>query len=182
LSRMDTHMGVSGEYTIRRCKLGHMGLNAIGRGLLTVEDSILHGNALINFRSDYGSTWQGDLVIRDSRWIPSCGDTTWPHMINCSNDGTHDFGYTCTMPREISIDGLFVDDNNHPPDYQGIYLFSDPDDGVEQTTPPAERPFPYVPCQKVRIRGLKTASGKKPRISPNDELEKSITVIEEDKS
>ena len=38
-SRMDTHMGVSGEYTIRRCTFGHMGLNAIGRGMLTVEDS-----------------------------------------------------------------------------------------------------------------------------------------------
>lgn len=46
LSRMDTHMGVSGRYTIRGCTLGHMGLNnAIGRGLLTVEDSTLYGEA-----------------------------------------------------------------------------------------------------------------------------------------
>jgi hypothetical protein len=44
--------------------LGYMGLNAIGRGLLTVEDSTLYGNTLVNFRSDYGSTWEGDLVIR----------------------------------------------------------------------------------------------------------------------
>ena len=43
LNRMDTHMGVSGTYVIRRCTLGHAGLNAIGRGLLTVEDSTLYG-------------------------------------------------------------------------------------------------------------------------------------------
>jgi hypothetical protein len=182
---MDTHMGVSGTYTIRRCRLGHMGLNAIGRGVLTVEDSTLYGNALVRFRSDYGSTWEGDLVIRNCRWVPACGDTTWPYMIGVSNDGKHDFGYPCSMPREITVDGLFVDDGNHPEDYQGMYFFTDPDEidgGGEDTTPATARPFPYVPCQKVRVRGLTTASGKKPRVSPNNELEKSIVVIEEEAS
>ncbi|MDH7571838.1 MAG: hypothetical protein QHJ73_19835, partial [Armatimonadota bacterium] len=62
LSRMDTHQGVSGTYTIRRCTLGHAGLNAIGRGTLTVEDSTLYGGSFINLRGDYGSTWEGDVV------------------------------------------------------------------------------------------------------------------------
>ncbi len=183
LSRMDTHMGVSGTYTIRRCHLGYMGLNAIGRGVLTVEDSTLYGNALVRFRSDYGSTWDGGLVIRNSRWVPACGDTTWPYMIGVSNDGKHDFGYPCSMPREVTVDGLFVDDGNHPEDYQGMYFFTDPDEiggGGEDTTPATERPFPYVPCQKVRVRGLTTTSGKKPRVSPNDELQKGIVIIEEE--
>jgi hypothetical protein len=182
LSRMDTHMGVSGAYTIRRCHLGHMGLNAIGRGMLTVEDSTLYGNALVSFRSDYGSTWEGDLVINNCRWVPACGDTISPYMIGVSNDGKHDFGYPCAMPREITIDGLFVDDGNHPDDYEGMYFFADPneiDGGDDDTTPAIERPFSYKPCQKVRVRGLTTASGKRPRISPNDELEKSIVMIEE---
>src|SRR5690606_20915830 len=65
LSRMDTHMGVSGTYTVRGCTLGYAGLNAIGRGLLTVEDSTLHGASFIGFRSDYGSTWEGDVIIRN---------------------------------------------------------------------------------------------------------------------
>jgi len=47
LSRMDTHMGVSGTYTVRGYTLGYAGLNAIGRGLLTVEDSTLHGGSFI---------------------------------------------------------------------------------------------------------------------------------------
>jgi hypothetical protein len=183
LSRMDTHMGVSGTYTIRGCTLGWMGLNAIGRGTLTVENSTLYGNALVSFRRDYGSTWEGDLVIRNCRWIPGCGDTCEPHMINVSNDGMHDFGYPCSMPEEVTIDGLFVDDTNHPEDYQGMYLFTDPDnlhDRVKDITPTAERPFPYDPCRKVKVRDLTTVSGKKPRISPNEQISANTVVTEED--
>lgn len=180
LSRMDTHMGVSGGYTIRRCTLGHMGLNAIGRGTLLVEDSTLYGNALVSFRSDYGSTWEGDLIIRNCRWVPACGEKYSPFMINARNDGMHDFGYPCSMPREITIDGLFVDDSNHPDDYQGLYLFADPDEwqvGVEVSAPAAERPFLYTWCEKVLVRGLSTASGKEPRLSPNPEMQKRTILV-----
>jgi hypothetical protein len=182
LSRMDTHMGVSGTYSIRRCTLGHMGLNAVGRGLLTVEDSALYGGALVRFRNDYGSTWEGDLVIRNCRWVPSCGETSWPHLFNVQNDGMHDFGYPCSMPRQITIDGLFVDDSNHPEDYQGLYFFTDPDAmsaGDDPIPLAAERPFPYAWCREVTVRGLTTASGKKPRLSPNVEMEQRTVVVEQ---
>ncbi|MEM7537702.1 MAG: hypothetical protein AAF639_36365 [Chloroflexota bacterium] len=180
LSRMDTHMGVSGTYTVRGCTFGHMGLNAIGRGLLTVEDSTLYGRCLVNFRQDYGSTWQGDLVIRNCRWIPACGDQTWPHLIGVMNDGMHDFGYPCSMPETVTIEGLVVEDTNTPDDYDGLYLFTDPDamyDGVEAITPTEERPFPYEPCQQVTIQGLVTSSGKSVRVSPNSALENSIRLV-----
>ncbi len=171
LSRMDTHMGVSGAYVIRRCTLGHAGLNAIGRGLLTVEDSTLYGRSLISLRGDYGSTWEGDVVIRNCRWIPNCGDTTTPQMISAGNDGEHNFGYPCFMPREITIDGLFVDDSNHPRDYKGMYLFGDPG-----STNPAAKPFPYTWTEKVTIKGLSTASKLPPRVSPNGELAGRVVV------
>jgi hypothetical protein len=172
-------MGVSGTYTIRGCTLGHMGLNAIGRGVLTVEDSTLYGRTLVSFRADYGSTWEGEVVIRNCRWVPACGERAWPHMIGVRNDGTHDFGYPCSMPRQITVDGLFVDDRNHPDEYQGMYLFTDPDGtlaGVHGIPPAAERPFPYARCETVRIRGLSTASGLKPQVSPNAELQESVVV------
>jgi hypothetical protein len=82
------------------------------------------------------------------------------------------------MPREVTIDGLYVDDSNHPDDYQGMYLFSDPDGGTD--IKPEDRPFPYTLCQRVKIRALTTASGKKPRVSPNAQIEKSIILIEDD--
>jgi hypothetical protein len=182
LSRMDTHMGVSGTYEIRRCELGHMGLNAIGRGKLTLEDSTLYGRSLVNFRQDYGSTWEGDVVVRNCKWIPACGDTTVPHMIGVSNDGMHDFGYPCSMPSEVTIDGLEVDDSNHPEGYEGMFYFADPEgikDGVNDFELTDVRPFPYTPCEKMTIRGLKTASGKKPRVSPNEEIGARTVVVEE---
>ncbi len=160
MSRMDTHMGVSGTYTIRRCQLGHMGLNAIGRGVITLEDSTLNGPALVNLRHDYGSTWEGKIVVLNCRWIPSCGDKTWPHLIGGRNDGMHDFGYPCFMPEEVEIDTLYVDDSNTPDDYDGMCFFTDPDEGEEGL--PDERPFPYAPCERVIVKGLETASGKRP--------------------
>jgi hypothetical protein len=174
LNRMDTHMGVSGTYTIRRCTLGHAGLNAIGRGLLLVEESILCGRSLITFRGDYGATWDGDVVIRNCRWIPACGRPCVPLMFRVGNDGAHDFGYDCRMPRTITIDGLYVDDSNHPEGYQGLFFFSDPGGGN-----PADSAFPYARCQKLTVRGLTTASGKPPRISPNPHVADSVTLVQE---
>ena len=103
-------------------------------------------------------------------------------MINARNDGMHDFGYDCFMPREIAIDGLFVDDSNHRENYQGMYFFSDPDGifGRGEGLKPSDRPFPYTWCQKVKVRGLTTASGKKPRVSSNAQVEKSTVIVEED--
>ena len=175
LSRMDTHQGVSGTYTIRGCTLGHAGLNAIGRGTLTVENSTLNGRSLISLRGDYGSTWEGTLVIRNSRWIPACGAPVQPYLLNASNDGQHDFGYPCFMPREILIDGLLIDDRQHPKDYAGLYLFTDPDGGAPST---AARPFPYRLTERVTLRNLTTTSDRKPRVSPDPAFAARVRVIE----
>jgi hypothetical protein len=144
LSRMDSHQGVSGEYTIRRTTLGHAGFNAIGRGVITVEGSTIYGNSFVSLRGDYGSTWEGKVVIRNSRWIPGNGARMWPRLIGGGNDGMHDFGYPCYMPREITIDGLFVDDSNHPDNYEGFYFFSHPQ-------PPRENlPSPTIRSRRSR--------------------------------
>lgn len=180
LSRMDTHMGVSGSYVIRRCTLGWMGLNAIGRGLLLIEDTTSFGESIVSFRSDYGSTWEGEVAIRNCRWIPASGDVRQPALIHVHNDGMHDFGYPCSMPREVTIDGLHVDDSNHPGDYRGNFLFSDPDHDKDAgaTTAMADRPFPYQPCHSVKMRGLTTVSGLKPIVSSNTAFRDSVIVVE----
>ena len=72
LSRFDAHMGVANA-TIRNSTLGHMGINAIGTGILTVENSKVYGRTFINLRTDYGSTWQGDIIIRNSIFVPAGG-------------------------------------------------------------------------------------------------------------
>ncbi len=171
LSRVDVHQGISGVYTIRRSTIGHAGLNAIGRGRLTVEDSTIHGGHLISFRGDYGSTWDGEVLIRNCRWIPRSGN---PVMFGMQNDGTHDFGYPCSMPRLVRIDGLVVDDAKPSKNRQGITFFSDP-----IGAPRDKRPFPYRLTEKLEVRGLKTASGLPPRVCANPEVDQAITVVME---
>jgi hypothetical protein len=174
LSRMDVHQGVSGHYIIRRSTLGHAGNRAIGRGHLVVEDSAVYADNLITFRPDYGSTWDGDVIVRNSRWIPPAKTGRRPAMFGMSNDGTHDFGYPCSMPRVIRIEGLFVDDANRPEDNQGVAFFDDP-----LGPPRKDRPFPYRLTERLEVSGLKTASGLPPRVSDNPVLVQAIKVTPE---
>lgn len=174
LSRMDVHEGVSGDYIIRRSTLGHAGLNAIGRGRLLIEDSTLHGRNLVTFRSDYGSTWDGEVLIRNSRWIPPAGGAGGLVMFGVENDGTHDFGYPCAMPRVIRIEGLCVDDSRQPADYPGLNFFSDPG-GLARD----KQPFPYRLTERIEIRGLETARSVSPRVCANPEVARAVTVVVE---
>lgn len=169
LSRMDVHQGVSGDFIIRRTKFGHAGFNVIGRGRLIVEDSTLHGGHLISFRQDYGATWEGDVLIRNSRWIPPAHGTV---MFGMNNDGTHDFGYPCFMPRLIRIEGLVVDDGKNGKNNRGVTFFGDPLPGAQK-----DRPFPIHLTERIEVSDLKTTSGKPPRVSNNPEVEKAIKVV-----
>lgn len=172
LSRMDVHQGVSGHYIIRRSILGHAGLNAVGKGLLLVEDSEIHSHRLIAFRSDYGAPWDGEVVVKNSRWIPPQRPGVTPAVFNAQNDGMHDFGYPCRMPRSITIDGLEIDDawtreNKNP----GVTLF---DDVLGKGPDP--RPFPYPTTEYIAVKNLKTASGVFPSVSPNETLRRAIRL------
>jgi len=85
------------------------------------------------------------------------------------------------MPRQVTIDGLHVDDGNTPEGYEGMYYFTDPDSGLDEAaraTPMADRPFPYAPCERVTVRGLETASGLRPRVSPNSSLATTTAIVE----
>lgn len=81
-SRFDAHKGVANA-TIRNSTLGHMGINAIGSGTLTVENTTIRGRNLINLRSDYGSTWQGE-VVRNCIFVPAGGRPTGVGLISGS--------------------------------------------------------------------------------------------------
>lgn len=175
LSRMDTHMGVSGVYTMRNCTFGHMGVNAIGRGELTLENCTIYGVHVVNLRGDYGSTWEGNLSVRNCRWIPSCGDETWPNMLGMNNDGAHDFGYPCYMPRVIEIDGLHVEDGNHPADYTGMYFLDDPENG--EPLAEAEQLSPYVVCERIEVKNVTSATGLSPQISSNQRLVEEVELV-----
>ena len=175
-SRFDAHKGVANA-TIRNSTLGHMGINAIGSGTLTVENSTIRGRSLVNLRRDYGSTWQGEFVIRDCKFVPAGGRAVSASLINGSYSGQHDFGYTCYMPERITIENLLIDDSNHPEDYEGPAIFAD--FNPEMTDDSYEEEFPYVISREVILRNVTTASGKDLRISDNPFMFKEVKVVAE---
>jgi len=174
LSRFDAHKGVANA-TIRNSTLGHMGINAIGSGTLTVENTTVRGRSFINLRSDYGSTWRGEFVIRNCKFVPEDGRQTSAALINGYNSGQHDFGYTCYMPERITIENLHIDDSNHPEDYKGPAIFTD--FNPEMTDDSYEEKFPYVITRKVILKNATTASGKSLRISDNPCMFRNVKVV-----
>ena len=169
LSRIDTHQGVSGVYELKDCTFGHMGIKAIGRGKLNLDNVTSYGYELLEFRPDYGSVWDGTVEIRNARYIPACGEEAVPHIFHVQNAGIHNFGYPCRMPQKILIDGLEICDTNVPEGYEGPYLVSDPDapSGFEKGPLPETRPYPYLPPEQVTLKNIHGASGRPLLLSEN---------------
>ena len=140
LSRYDAHQGVLNA-TIKNSVLGHHGIKLIGSGTALIENTTVLAEDFVDLRSDYGSTWNGDFIIRNCKFYPTGVST---HIIKAENSEDHDFGYTCYLPQRVDIDGLYVH-------RLGInYLFSkvNPDHKNESYT----AQFPVVPPQEITVK------------------------------
>jgi hypothetical protein len=173
LSRFDAHQGVANA-TIRNSTLGHMGINAIGSGLLLIENSTIRGRSIVNLRNDYGSTWQGELIIRNCTFVPAGGKPASPTLISGNYTGQHDFGYICYMPERITIENLRIDDTNHPSNYQGPAIFSNFNPEMKDNS--YTEKFPYVKSKEVVVKNVTTASGKTLRVSDNTFMFKDVKI------
>jgi hypothetical protein len=177
-SRFDAHMGVANA-TIRNSTLGHQGINAIGSGTFIVENTTVYSSNLINLRSDYGSTWQGEFIIRNCTFVPGGGKTTRANLIGGSNSGQHDFGYTCYMPERITIENLTIDDSGHTSEYQGPVIFAN--FNPRMTSESFVEKFPYVITREVILNKVTIKSGKTLRISDNPYMFRDVKVSSDKK-
>ena len=173
-SRFDAHMGVANA-TIRNSTLGHQGINAIGSGTFVVENSTIRGTNLINLRSDYGSTWEGEFIIRNCTFVPRSVKSGSVNLIGGSNSGQHDFGYTCYMPERITIENLKIMDSGHPEGYKGPAIFANfnkqmVDDTYVET-------YPLVKTKEVILHNVTTQSSLPLRVSDNSYMFNDVTVI-----
>ena len=173
-SRFDAHMGVANA-TIRNSTLGHQGINAIGFGVFTVENTTVYGRSFVNLRSDYGSTWQGEFFVRNCKFVPSGGRPVSASLIGGSNSGQHNFGYTCYMPERITIETLFIDDSNHPEEYNGPAIFAN--FNSKMTDDSYREAFPYVRTREVVLKNVTVASGNALRLSDNNFMFKDVKII-----
>jgi hypothetical protein len=110
-SRFDAHRGVHNA-TIVNSKLGYQGLLTLGSGLLWIENTtVRQASFFVQFRSDYGSTWEGEVVLKDCIYeIPTLNTTM---VFSTNNGGTWNYGYPCVMPRNIFLDNFRVMNGNN---------------------------------------------------------------------
>ncbi len=174
-SRFDAHMGVANA-TILNSKLGHMGINAIGFGTFRVENTEVRGPGFFNLRDDYGSTWEGDFLVKNCRLVPNGGRGGQPYLVRGSYSGKHDFGYVCHMPKKIVFDGLLIDDVKPPKNYKGPYIFAN--FNRDNNSADYVEDFPYRTTEEVVLKNVKTTSGKPVLLSPNKHMFRNVNVVE----
>jgi len=177
-SRFDAHQGVANA-TIKNSTLGYQGINAIGFGNLTIENTTNYANNFVNLRSDYGSTWQGKLIIRNCTFIPDNGKSPGVNLIGGSNGGQHDFGYDCYLPEQIIIDNLKIEDANFSANYNGAAIFANFNPKMLNET--FQETFPYIRNTTVVLKNIQTKSGKKLRVSDNTYMFKDVIIKNETK-
>jgi hypothetical protein len=119
ISRYDAHRSFFNG-TVISTVIGHT-FNVIGGGTLYCEDTVrVAGNNFISLRSDYGATFNGDMILKNctlqaykshtggtlpttkytSVYVVESGFSTASLYLSW------DFGYTCYMPRTITLDNL----------------------------------------------------------------------------
>ncbi len=175
LSRFDAHQGVT-HGAIRNSTIGYLGIKLTGGGTFEVENSTVNSRHFISLRPDYGSTWDGDLVIRNCRFNPPPGKYT-PTVLDGQNDGQHDFGYPCHLPREILIDGLDIRDSDQATHGRSPAIFANFNPKLIHEG----HDTPHAPTitREVKYRGVSTASGKPLRVSENPFMFRNVRITAE---
>ena len=173
-SRFDAHMGVANA-TILNSKLGYMGIHLIGFGTFRVENTTVYSDYFFDLRSDYGSTWQGEVAAKNCRlvmpWV--CQSA---RVFMGKNNGMHDFGYECAMPRRVVIEGFEIDDSNcKNGKYGGPYLFGDFNKDMKDGS--YMEKFPYKTTEEAVVKNVKVASGRNLKLSPNLYMFRNVKVV-----
>lgn len=155
-SRFDAHQGVM-DVTLENCVFGHMATRAVGSGSLLIRNCEIRANYLFSLRDDYGSTWDGEIVIKDCVLRPQ--EEGPVRIINGSNNGDHDFGYPCRLPQRVIVQRLFIDDSKIvSTEYGGPTVFA-------RFTQDKNAGFPILREGEVVVQDIRTSSGKDLKIS-----------------
>ena len=104
LSRLDAHSGVY-NVVIKDTTISFIALT--GGGTALIENSTIvspdnSNGSLFQLRGDYGSTWKGDVIIKDCTYV---NDDPNRIMLTYAIWANWDFGYKTYLPR-VTLDNL----------------------------------------------------------------------------
>ena len=174
-SRFDAHKGTVNP-VIKNSTIGHMGIKLIGSGTCLLENTKVLGSHFVEFRPDYGSTWDVEIIIRNCEYTPLNLAQRGTLLFHTWYSGQHDFGYPCFMPRKITIDGLVIHDESPPEGYSGPYIFNNLHPNYDDASYVAT--YPYTLIKALEIKRLTAKSGKPWVLSKNKDLFKDLCLIE----
>lgn len=163
-SRFDAHQGTYNA-TIKNSEIGHQKLSVIGQGTLYVENTVFHSDTVVGLRGDYGSTWQGEVILKNI----TINNTGTPILVNAGWQN-HYFGYTCYLPERIVVDGIRLANKNYF--YVLPKLAADID---KPTVDGGENKNPVVLTKQVIIKS--NPEGYKAHISVNTDLFSGVEVV-----
>lgn len=108
MNRLDVHFH-GWNFYIKDCVIGYKGIALSGGGDLVIENTTVASanNWLVEFRSDFGSKWDGDIRIRRCRLIPK--DTTNEAYILRFYPSNFDYSYRCIFGRTIRVEDVIID-------------------------------------------------------------------------
>ena len=171
-SRFDAHRELMNA-NVRHSTIGNHGMTVMGYGQFNVEDSTIYGeDSFIYMRYDYGSTWDGVISIKNSKWIPAGDSNKQAYILKGSFSGDNKFGYGCRMPNTMNIDGLTVMDKANG--IKTVYLFNDIT--PKNTSSSFKYSNSYKIIEKVNISNYKSQSGDKWQLSPNKYMFNNVAV------
>lgn len=105
LNRIDVHFHCW-NLMIRDCDIGFKGISVTGGGDLLIENTVRHGNSFVNFRTDYGSRWDGRVQLRGCTLRPTGeGDVA----VLSYRPRDFDYQYQIGYGRDIEIEDLRID-------------------------------------------------------------------------
>ena len=125
ISRYDAHRGLYNG-RIKNCYVTMV--NLVGGGDMIIENTTFEqrDRTIINLREDYGSTWRGNILLKDCTVIPSDTERFSKDLYVIGERWVnHDFGYPCFVPN-VTVDNIHItkerdfqffniDDNNKEP-------------------------------------------------------------------
>lgn len=169
-SRFDAHQGVTNAH-IKNCTLGHQNIQLIGHGDFTIEDTTVITNSwsFIYLRCDYGSIWDGDITIKNCKWITNAKTN---RIIGQNNVGDHDYGYECVMGNNITIDGFELLNGKDTPKEETKFTVFSECYGAKQ-----ELPYRYHTPKTLKISNIKTENGAEYKVTNAPENFEDLSII-----
>ena len=112
ITRFDAHQGTYNG-TVINSEVS--ALELIGGGTMRVENTKIYkdfasaSTTICNLRADYGSTWNGDLIIKDCTLVVNNPNNATQICLFGAEWYDHYFGYQCYLFQNITLDNFKID-------------------------------------------------------------------------